>query len=87
VIRAKEEAKRVKQAKISISGNYEPRTADSMNGILASRKSCCPAGHSETKKWQELSQLRKRLLKTLNLILDLSRVEANKQDIKLKRWN
>lgn len=86
LIRAKEEAEHVNRLKSAFLANMSHELRTPMNGILGfSEILLSMLDNSETKEMaRTIHSSGKRLLKTLNLILDLSRVEANKQDIKLK---
>lgn len=87
LIRAKEEAERVSKLKSVFLANMSHELRTPMNGILGfSEILLSMLDKEETKDMaRTIHSSGKRLLKTLNLILDLSRVEANKQDIKLKQ--
>ncbi|PKN71139.1 MAG: hypothetical protein CVU50_10435 [Candidatus Cloacimonetes bacterium HGW-Cloacimonetes-3] len=86
LIRAKEEAERVNKLKSVFLANMSHELRTPMNGILGfSEILVSMLDQEETKDMAKtIHSSGKRLLKTLNLILDLSRVEANKQDVKLK---
>jgi PAS domain S-box-containing protein len=86
LIRAKDEAERVNNLKSVFLANMSHELRTPMNGILGfSEVLLSMLDNEETKDMaRTIHTSGKRLLETLNLILDLSRVEANKQDIKLK---
>ena len=86
LIRAKEEAEHVNRLKSVFLANMSHELRTPMNGILGfSEILLSMLDNEETKDMaRTIHSSGKRLLKTLNLILDLSRVEANKQEIRLK---
>ena len=85
LIRAKEEAERVNRLKSVFLANMSHELRTPMNGILGFSEILLSTLQDENTKEmaKTIHSSGKRLLQTLNLILDLSRVEANKQDIKL----
>jgi len=86
LIRAKEEAEHVNKLKSVFLANMSHELRTPMNGILGFSEILISMLDNEKTKdmARTIHSSGKRLLKTLNLILDLSRVEANKQEIKLK---
>lgn len=85
LIRAKEEAERVNRLKSVFLANMSHELRTPMNGILGFSEILLSTLNDENTKEmaKTIHTSGKRLLQTLNLILDLSRVEANKQEIKL----
>ena len=86
LIRAKEEAEHVNRLKSVFLANMSHELRTPMNGILGFSEILLSILDSEEAidMARTIHASGKRLLNTLNLILDLSRVEANKQDIKLQ---
>lgn len=86
LIRAKEDAERVNKLKSGFLANMSHELRTPLNGILGFSEILLSILDNEDSKdmAKTIHTSGKRLLKTLNLILDLSRVEANKQDIKLQ---
>ncbi len=86
LIRAKEEAEHVNKLKSAFLANMSHELRTPLNGILGfSEILLTTLTNNETKEMaQTIHSSGKRLLKTLNMILDLSRVEANKQEIQLQ---
>ncbi|MDY0151501.1 MAG: PAS domain S-box protein [Candidatus Cloacimonas sp.] len=86
LVKAKEEAEHVNKLKSIFLANMSHELRTPMNGILGFSEILLSA----LKDKEAIDMARtihisgKRLLNTLNLILDLSRVEANKQEIKLQ---
>jgi PAS domain S-box-containing protein len=86
LIRAKEEAERVNKLKSVFLANMSHELRTPMNGILGFSEILQSVLDNEDARdmAQTIYTSGKRLLNTLNLILDLSRVEANKQEIRLQ---
>ncbi len=86
LIRAKEEAEHVNKLKSAFLANMSHELRTPLNGILGfSEILLSTLADDDTKEMaQTIHSSGKRLLKTLNMILDLSRVEANKQEIQLQ---
>jgi len=86
LIRAKEEAEHVNKLKSIFLANMSHELRTPMNGILGFSEILVSVLEKEDniEMARTIHNSGKRLLNSLNLILDLSRVEANKQDIKYK---
>lgn len=85
LIKAKEKAFEMSRLKSNFLANMSHELRTPMNGILGF--SYLISQESENKEIKEMAELinqnGKRLMETLNLILDLSRIEANKLELNL----
>jgi len=89
LIQAKEDAEQMNRVKSAFLANMSHELRTPLVGILGYSELLANSVSTDDQKEMAdtINQSGKRLLHTLNLILDLSRVEANRQEIILEEFN